>query len=290
MAQASQSRADGLDDVALAKFGQALEENPNLTAAHLGMGDIFRERETYSTASNAYRRAILSDPNNFDARYYFGLTAQIQGKLDQAIASYQRALVIRPESFIANRDMAAAYIQSGNPSAAVAFAEKAVELDSESQMAWANLAVAYYYTGEFLKAVEAYRQTLELGDVAVPILLGLADSHIRLGNYQRAENVLRAVVREDPSDEIAQERLAVVLFRQQRFKDSLEAYERVLAINSEDTASLNGIGVTLMALYLEGGENDEKLRHRALAGWRRSLELRPGQAMLIDLISRYSKE
>lgn len=290
MQEARENRARGLNDNALAGFGRAIEENPMLTEAHLGMGDIFRERGTYQSAMNAYRRAIFADPNNFDARYYHGLTAHLMGKIGEAVASYQRALVIRPESFIANREIATALLQDGRHEDAVAYAEKAVELDAESQMAWANLAVAYFYSGQFDQAVAAYRQTLELGDPQTPILLGLADSHMRLRNFQRAENVLRAVVREESGNPIAQERLAVVLFQQQRFEESRQAYVSVLRSSPNDTAALNGLGVSLMALYLAGGENDEKLRHQALASWRKSLQIRPDQNMLIDLISRYSKE
>ncbi|MEM9560674.1 MAG: tetratricopeptide repeat protein, partial [Planctomycetota bacterium] len=138
-------------------------------------------------------------------------------------------------------------------------------------------------------AIEAYRQTLELGEPAEPIMLGLADAHIQLGNYQRAENVLRATLRTE-SGPIGYERLGFVLFRQAKFEDALAAYEETLKMIPDDQSALNGAGVCQMAMYLEGGENDDKLRVRALNNWRRSLEGDRDQPMLIDLISRYTKE
>nr|MBX2851612.1 tetratricopeptide repeat protein [Phycisphaeraceae bacterium] len=154
---------------------------------------------------------------------------------------------------------------------------------------WANLAAAYSLTGDHKNAVQAYRQTLELGDAAVPVLLGLADAHLKLGNFQRAENVLHAIEREG-GDPIARERMGLVLFKQSKFEQAAEAYRGALANNNRDTASLNGLGISLMAIYLRDGEEDDALRVEALTHWRQSLNLRPEQRNLIDLISRYTKE
>jgi len=282
-------KQEGFTAQALAAFNQAIDENPRLTEAHLGIGDIYREREVFDKADQAYRKAVVSDPNNFDARYYLGLTNHLQGKLAQAIASYQRALRIDPKSYLANRDMGSAILQSGRPAESIQYAKRAVEINPESQPGWANLAAAYSLTGEYEQAVEAYRQTLELGEPAMPILLGLADAHIKLGNYQRAENVLRAIEREG-GDPIARERMGLVLFKQRKFDASTAAYREALEDTPNDTAALNGLGVSLMAVYLRDGEEDDDVRREALALWRRSLQLRPEQGALIDLISRYTKE
>ncbi len=282
-------KREGYTAQAFAAFSRAIEDNPRLTEAHLGIGDIYRERAVYDKADQAYRKAVVSDPNNFDARYYLGLTNHLQGKLAQAIASYTRALRIDPDSYLANRDMGAAVLQSGDPAKSIAFAKRAVDVNPESQPGWANLAAAYSLTGDYEKAVEAYRQTLELGEAATPVLLGLADAHIKLGNYQRAENVLRAVEREG-GDPIARERMGLVLFKQRKFDSAAQAYRAALEDTPNDTAALNGLGVSLMAVYLRDGEEDDDVRLEALSLWRRSLELRPDQGALIDLISRYTKE
>lgn len=287
--EAARLKREGFTAQALAAFNQAVEDNPKLTEAYLGIGDIYRERAVYEEADQAYRKAVVSDPNNFDARYYLGLTNHLQGKLEQAIASYKRALRINPDSYLANRDMGAAVLQSGNPEDSIQYAKRAVELDPESQPGWANLAAAYSLTGDYEKAVEAYRQTLELGEPAIPILLGLADAHIKLGNYQRAENVLRAIEREG-GDPIARERLGLVLFKQRKFDSAAEAYRLALKDDADDTAALNGLGVSLMAIYLRDGEENEDIRREALNLWRKSLTIRPEQGVLIDLISRYTKE
>lgn len=287
--QGREFKAEGFTAQALDAFSDAVAENPQLTEAHLAIGDIFRERGVYEDADVAYRKAVVSDPNNFDARYLLGLTNHLRGDLDRAIWSYRRALAINKDSFEANRDMGSAVMQSGKPEDAIKFAKRAVELNTESQAGWANLATAYSLAGDYENAVGAYRQTLALGDAAIPVLLGLADAHLKLGNFQRAENVLHAIEREGGSP-IAKERMALVLFKQRKFSAATEAYRVALEQQPDDTALMNGLGISLMAIYLRGGEEDDKLRLEAIELWRQSLSLRPNQGPLIDLISRYTKE
>lgn len=284
-----QLKSDGYTAQALSAFTQAIDQNPALTEAHLGIGDIYREKADYKLADRAYRNAVISNPNNFDARYYLGLTNQLQGKLPQAISSYQRALRIDPDSYLANREMGSAKLQSGDPADSIPFARRAVELNPESQSAWANLAAAYSLTGDYRAAVDAYRQTLELGKAEAPVLIGLADAHIKLGNYRLAENALQAVQRLGDSA-LARERMGLVLFKQRRYQDAIDSYQAALDANPNDTAALNGMGVSRMAIYLRDGEEDDQQRAEALRLWRQSLALRPEQRFLIDLIARYTKE
>lgn len=287
--QGKQLKTEGYTAQALDAFSEAVQENPQLTEAHLNIGTIFRERGIYDKADQAYRKAVVSDPNNFDARYLLGLTNQLKGDLPRAISSYKRALIIKKDSYEANRDMGSAILQSGRPAEAIGFAKRAVELNPDSQSGWANLATAYLLNKDYENAVGAYRQTLELGDAVIPVMLGLADAHLNLGNFQRAENVLRAIEREG-GNTIARERMGLVLFKQRKFEAAAEAYRSALVDNPSDTASLNGLGITLMATYLRGGEEDDAMRLEALSLWRRSLGLRSEQGSLIDLISRYSEE
>ncbi len=278
----------GLSDSALAAFGMALEADPKLVDAHLSMGNIFRERGDYDMASRAYQRAIDLAPNSYTARYNYGWMQHLMGNIQGAIESYLRALTISPESFEANLNLAAAYLQLGRPADALPYAIRATELRGEDQSAWANLAAAYTEMGWYEEAVDAYRQALELGEAAPPILLGLANVHIRLKHYDRAINVLEALNRGDPTAEVF-ELMGYAYFKSLRFDLSLNNYRAALVMGGEDTVALNGVGVCLMALYLQSNRVDVGQRDEALAVWRRSLLLEPGQSHIVDLLSRYQR-
>jgi len=279
---------EGLTDSALAKFGLALEENPDLIEAQMGMGNIWRQRGDYTKAKLAFEAATEINPNDFDARYYLGHMQHLLGEVENAIRTYLQALAIDPDSHVANRDLAAAYLQTGKPGNALTYARKATELNPDSQESWSNLAACYSLLGEYESAVDAYRQAAELGPLAEPVLLGLADAHIRLGNYTRAINTLDALLRESPSS-TAYERLGFAQFKMREFEKALRNFRRALKLDEDDTAALNGVGVCLMTLYIEGDRTNPYQRDQALDAWRDSLKVRPDQPRIVDLLYRYSK-
>lgn len=280
---------EGLLDSALAAFGLALEENPTLTAAHMGMGEIYRDRGDYDLASRAYERATTTDPTNFDAHYYLGLMRQLVGRVQEAIQAYLRALAINPDSMEANRDLAAAYLQAGQSSQALPYALRATRLNPEAQAAWCNLAATYSLLGRYEQAVDAYRQAAELGELAQPVMLGLADAHLQLDNYQRAINVLRSLLRRDDTSAIGHERLGYALFKLREFDEALAQYRQAVELKPQDPASLNGLGASLMTLYIQGGREDTDKRDRGIAAWRSSIRIEPNQPRIVDLLSRYSR-
>ncbi len=286
--EADQYLGQGMLDSALAAFGLALEENPELTQAHMGMGEIYRTRGDYSLASSAYERAASTDPTNFDAHYYLGLMRQLVGNIQAAIQAYLQALAINPNSVEANRDLAAAYLQAGQSGEALPYALKAIELDPDAQAAWCNLAATYSLLGRYEQAVDAYREAAELGDLADPVMLGLADAHLRLGNHQRAINVLRTLLRKAETA-TAHERLGYALFKLREFDEALVEYRRAAELDPRDTAALNGVGATLMTMYIQDNRDRSSLREEAITAWRRSVQLRPDQPRIVDLLARYGR-
>ncbi len=278
----------GLSESALAAFTLAIEENPRLTDAHMGVGDVQRQRGNYGEAKSAYEEATRLSPNSFDAHYYLALMQQLLGEVQAAIKTYLRALTLNPNSFDANKNLASAYLQLGRPSDALPYAERAVYLDPSSQIGWANLAATQSLLGQFDKAVDSYRQATELGEYAEPVLLGLADAHIRLGNFERAMITLESLIRTQPSA-TAYERLGYAQFKVRRFTESLASFRSATSLDENDPASLNGLGVCLMTLYIQGGRTDGSQRDEALDSWRRSLRLKPDQPRILDLLSRYQR-
>lgn len=278
----------GLSDDALAAFAAALKENPRLVEAQMGIGDIYRKRGDYQSASVAYESATKVAPMSFEAHYYLGLMRQLLGRIEEATASYLRAIAIKPDSIEANQNLASAYLQLNRPGDGLSYAKRAADLSPQSQAAWANLGATHSLLGQYDDAVDAYRHAAELGDLEEPILLGLADAHIKLGHYGRAANVLQAQLRKQPTA-TAYERLGYSQFKQRHYDDALASFRAALSIDPNDVASLNGLGVALMTLYVQSGRSVPQQRDQALDAWRKSLTIKAGQPKIIDLVSRYSR-
>lgn len=289
MDDARRFREEGLDDSAFARFGQALLENPRIVEAHLGIGDIYKERGDYDKASVRFELAAAIEPTNYDAHYNLGVCKQVLGDLAYAIKSYKQALSLKPDSHEANRDLASAYLQDNKAGLALAYAERAVQLDREAFGAWANLGFIYVRAERFNDAIDAFRTASELAgekDEVEPVLLGLADAHIRMGNYTRAINVLSTLISTKPTS-TAHERMGVALFKQRKYEEALSHFKSAVELDDTDTAALNGLGVAYMTLYIEGGRSNTWQRDQALDAWAKSLELNPNQQSIVSLVSRY---
>jgi len=278
----------GLLDAALAEFGLALEVNPNIADAHMGMGGIYQQRGDYELASRAYERATIVEPNKFEAHYHLGLMKQLLGRVREALQAYKTAWRLNPDDFKVNRELGSAYLQLGRPGEALTFVQIATKLDPESQAAWCNLAATYNLLGRYEEAVDTYRQAAELGDLADPVLLGLADAHIHLNNLPQARNVLEALIRKSPSV-TAYERLGYVKFKLREFQPAMFQYRQALALDPNDPATLNGLGACQMTLYIQDGRTRTAQRDEALAAWRKSMKLNPQQPKIADLLARFSR-
>ncbi|QDU34599.1 photosystem I assembly protein Ycf3 [Poriferisphaera corsica] len=286
--EAEQYMAMGYIDTALAEFGMALEENPDLIEAHMGMGDVYREIGNYELAKRAYTRATKVDPNHFDAQYSLAVMHHLLSEFGEAVKVYLRALAIEPSSFVANRDIAGAYMQMEQPEIALRYAKRATELDTEHQEAWTNLASIYAMMKEYRKAIDCYREAAELGDLNERVLLGLGDAHIHLGNYKRAITVLETYTLREQSS-TAHERMGYAYFKSKRFVKALGHYRKALVIDENDTAAMNGIGACLMTRYIQEGRENKLWRDEAAEMWRKSLKIRPVQPHIADLLSRYNR-
>lgn len=277
---------DGLTDSALAQFGLALEADPTFLDAHLHMGAIYRGRGDFDLASRCYERAVAVDPDNFDARYFWGWMQHLQGRIEEAIANYLRALTIRPDDFDANLNIGGAYLQLSRPAAALPYARHATGLQPDSQAAWANLATVHGLLQQYEDAIGAYRQAIELGPSAQPMLLGLANAHLALQHHEQAIIVLQSAIQDTPTAGTYRQ-MGYAQFKTRQFAEALESFRAAVALEETDHVAMNGVGVCLMALYLQDDPKRPERHEEALNAWRWSLQIDPHQPHIVDLISRY---
>lgn len=284
--RADQARAAGNNAEALALLQKALEADPANLQAHMGIGDIYEVSGDYERAAAQYAEARSLDPSHFGSNYKLGLMYHLLDRLRDAVAAYLSALTIDPNSFEANLNLATAYLQLGQPSLALPYADKAVRLNPSSQPAHVNLGTIYSSLGRHNDAVLAYRDAADRGELTPPIAMNLVNALIKTNNYQRAVNTLESLIRTDPRSQWY-ERLGYAYFKLSDFPKSMEAYERALQLDPNDTSALNGLGVNLMTRYIQSNREDRATRDRAIEAWRKSVQLNGQQSHIVDLIARY---
>ncbi len=280
--------SEGDVERALAEFQRAIDINPDMTGAHLAIGDIYRMQGEFNRAQGAYRRAAQADPRSFPAQFYDGLMLHLESRVTEAIQAYLRALSIDPEDFRTNLNLGQAYYQLDENEQGLRYALRAVEINPRDGSARLSLGAVYGALGRHREAVLEYTQASELMDITPKLLLKWAESLGVLNRWSEMASALERVVQTEPSP-LAYERLGVATFRLERYNDALANFEKALAIEPDYYQALNGRGVCLLNRWLLSGKQEQAAREEGLNSLRRSIKVRANQPEVIDLLTRYGR-
>jgi Flp pilus assembly protein TadD len=283
---ANTAASNGDYDAAVELFEDLLDENPSLTLAYLGLGQVLVDMGELGRAEPAFARASRLEPGNYEAQFGHGEVLQMLGRLVEAIRAYQRALSIKPDSTQVLVNMTTAYLELDMPRSAITSARRAVELAPGDGRTRADLGVAYQRESLFDEAIEEYVIALELLGTDPRIVGNLVECYAVSGRFQEAVNAGQVLVRVNPTPE-TWERLGRAYFRTGDYAASLEAYRSSVELDPEYWAALNGIGVNELNRWLIGERKDSKSRTAAAAALRASLRANPEQPKVIRLLTTY---
>lgn len=172
-----------------------------------------------------------------ESAFMKGIEAFNSGDLETAAKAFEEVTRLSPETPEGHTNLALAYIQLNKMEGAVQELEKAAELAADFRT-WAQLAMVYVQVDRLQAATRAFEAALEKEhDPADPIAY---ESWMALGSLYFAEN---------------------------RVPDSVSAYEKALAVNSESVEALVALGKCYFNL-----QNMEKSREY----FQRTIDLKPG--------------
>lgn len=288
--EAAQATDSGDYERALEVFRSILAENPTITTAYLGIGEIYILQEDYEHAEPVYARAAKLEPRNFDAQYGHGLALQMLGKFVDAVKAYHRALTIDPTNQDANLNIATTYLQLGEARSALVFAEKAVELNPNNGSARVNLGAIYEQLGRNRDAIDQYIFALEIiEDDPAPVMLNLVNVLAKENLYQDTVNAAENLIKLQPSAN-AYERLGWAYFRLANYDKSIEAYRNGVRRDPSHWPSLNGVGINALNVWLISKKADPSSWQEARDSFRQSLRLNREQPRLLALMSNYNMQ
>lgn len=286
IASGNQARLAGDYDRALEIFQAVLAENPTVTSAYLGIGDVHVAQKDYTSAVPAFNRARRLEPESFDAQYGHAFSLQMLHRFAESVASYHRALDIDPEDFDANLNLAIVYVRLEAFDRAAEFAERALVADPTNGPVHANLGALYEKLDRYPEAIEMYLQALELMGNRPPLMMNLIQALAHEKRYREAANTAETLTRVAPSAE-AFERLGWCLFKLGDYTGSQEAYLSAVTMDDDYWPALNGVGVNALNAWLLSERTDDEARVRARDAFRRSLQANPEQPKITQLLSNY---
>ena len=195
-----------------------------------------KQREAYQLM----QRAVELDPDDVQVQYHAGLTADLLGRHDEAMAHYRRAIEILPTADLPHGNLAVGLEREGRLAEAidhyrVAFQYSSPEMLQHNRDNLANALLKYgvqvYGELRFDEALEVLEEADRVRPDDPEILNRLGIALIAVGRPDEAADRLEAAVRRRPGDAGAHNRLALAKALAGRPAEAAESYRRALELN-----------------------------------------------------------
>ena len=187
--------------VVLSNSEKALELEPNLAEAHASRGMALSVSQRFQEAEKEFERALAEEPNLFEAHYFYGRSCYVQGKLAQTAVHWERAGEVKLNDYQSGILLSAVYASLGQPEEAkragfrgVERAEREAARNPENPRPAYLLAGVLAKFGEFARAKEWAARALAIAPDDALTRYNIACFHCSLGEYERAFDMLEALL------------------------------------------------------------------------------------------------
>lgn len=257
-------------------FKQALDMEPENSAALVGNGRALACRNNYPLAIQSFEKAIEVDPENSEAYVQLALAYQDQylsdperypNRLNEALRTLEIAEQQDPRNPRVLNAKGVVLFQMGSLQAAQTALEAAVDFasgegsemtENERSVVLVNLGKTYRDLGNLEQALNAFRRAVVLNPTSSSAHNNLGNIHYRMGSCQSAEYELAQAAALDPESLSAVSQLAIALFECGNVERSISHFEQAVELPG---AIFNPPLYTYLARgYAQQGRYDEAVR------------------------------
>jgi Flp pilus assembly protein TadD/peroxiredoxin len=167
---------EGHGDEAIKYFEQSLQFRPDYATALVNVGNLYRRQGDSAKAEKSLSRAVEIEPKNPEANYSLGMLYARQDQLERAAKYLQQAVDLRPD-----------YPDALN-----------------------NLGVLYVREKQYEQAKKQFTNCIQVDPNFDQGYLNLARLYVILEDKQKAREVLQALLKNQPQNQLAQQALEVL--------------------------------------------------------------------------------
>lgn len=271
---------------AIRKLNDALELDPEFAMAYSLKGDILQEMKKFEDSADAYEQATVYDPWSFKDFFNLGKVCRIIQQWARAAKAYVSACQLEPQHYEAHFGAAICYYELSEYDNSLTYAQKAKDLDPTQSDPELLLGDLFEAQKDHIQAINAYRRALEIEGNDPSIMISLARAYLRSGRFSSAKELLIDVITMDPENSMAHQYLGFAQLKLKETNEAVESYRQAVTVDENDWMARKGLGVAYMLLSMKN-QNDEQLQALAVEQWNISLQIKPDQPKLQQLVDRY---
>lgn len=294
-------------------FRQALQADPKLPAALVGLADVRLRQRRPADAKGLLDQALANEPRNAAlhaalGRYYFSqgdlarakvsyteairldpkaplphvdladLYATAERNPRAAAAEYRKALAIRPDFHSARIGLGLALLAAGDADGALVELQRVAQDSPKDPTAWHLIGRIHASQKRYGDAAAALSQALRIQPDFLPALLDRADVYAQSGEERKAAADYEQVLERRPDDAVSRVKLGMVYQRLGQTDRAEAAYRAALKTNPDLPPAVNNLAM----IELRKGRNLDE----ALALSRKAVALAPEVPQFHDTLGQ----
>lgn len=231
--------------------------------AYYNLGNAYVELKNYKEAVKAFEKAIGLNPSLVKATYNLAKIYIEGGEPRKSIEILENLLKTDRENSIVLETLAYAHYKMGNPEEALKIYEAILERDSYNSSALHNSALLLIARDEKERARE-YLERLYESDQSDMIIRGMGIIAGRLGETEKAIDLLTVYLQKDASDTEVLELLGDLYSREELYWEALQRYNETIAVK-EKSPLVHFKKARILLFFIEDKEEGLKSLDAALS-------------------------
>jgi tetratricopeptide (TPR) repeat protein len=249
-------------DAAEQHYRSAIDADPADSLAHVGLGNLHKQRGSSSRAIDAFARATQLDPDLWQAHYNLGgaLFAEARDRewkgvddvMERAIYHLVTALRLEPfESFLGNiyKDLGELFLHTRQYKYARRFFTRLLDHPEYGSLAHYYLGLTHFSMGRYNNAIHHYREFLRTDPDSALAWSKIGLAHLELGEWDKAREACEQALECEPGNLLARFSLGCIDLDQRRFDDAERRFHELL---SESTGYFPAYVELVKAHYQRG--------------------------------------
>ncbi|NDV63163.1 tetratricopeptide repeat protein [Puniceicoccales bacterium CK1056] len=255
-------------DIAASLLALLLEGSEPEAAFANDLGYVEMRRGRPEQALEALEKSIYLDPDYERAYFNRGMALSKLDRNSEAIEAYQKAVQLNDFYYEAWYNLGLLLYKENNLKAAKASFLQITERTRSSRFnrAYYQLGLIAADKGDDSEAVRYYNESLLLNPSHIPSYINKATALLRLGQAEKAEDLLRKAAALEPDNARIHYNLGLVLRRLEKFQEAKEAYQQSVTLRPGSKRAWLNLG--FVNAFLGEPEN-------ASAAFKRALEIDP---------------
>jgi tetratricopeptide (TPR) repeat protein len=207
-------------------------------------------------AISIFKRIKKAEPNSAAGYFWLGLAYQKQRNYQESLNQLEKAFVLKPDNIKIITALHDTYALSNDKSGIISLADKLINSNKHeiNSMGYGYKGQLYVEEKDYAKAAEEYRLAVSNSPQTISYYLLLARQLIKLNRISSAQKVLNDALSKDPVNRYALLEMALLKYKENDFKSSIEYYKKILEIYPNWAIAIVNLSDVLAKLNPEDAE------------------------------------